>query len=69
MVLATFVIIIARIPKLQVGMPEPSLPEDVDWSFYPRLVFVSFVSIFGFFGVGAIGTYYFFQPVYAKAMK
>lgn len=68
-VLALFVIVISRIPQIQVGSLEPLPPADIDWSYYPRIVFVSFTSIFGFLGVSGVGIYYYFNPVYASSLR
>lgn len=60
-----YVMILALIPKYQVGSIAPLPPIDIDWSYYPRIVFLSFTTIVGGFSVSAAAYLYCFTPIYA----
>jgi hypothetical protein len=68
-IMGLYVMILALIPKYQVGSIAPSPPISIDWSFYPRIVFLSFTTIIGGFSVSAAAYFYCFTPIYAIKEK
>lgn len=68
-IICLVVLIITQIPKLEVGTPIPPPAADIDWTYYARIVFISFMTIFSFIGLGGVGAFYVFLPIYAVPEK
>ncbi|KAJ3319970.1 hypothetical protein HDV06_005788 [Boothiomyces sp. JEL0866] len=66
LILALYVMILALIPKLKVGDPISLPSAEIDWTHYPRIVFLSFTTIFSAVGIAGVGIFHWAAPVYAK---
>ncbi|KAI8925380.1 hypothetical protein BC831DRAFT_461345 [Entophlyctis helioformis] len=63
-VFGLYIAVLSALPKVAVGSPIV-FDDTVDGSFYPRIVFVLFVSLFAVVGCAGILIFYVFSPVYA----
>ena len=62
-------IIIAALPKVQVGGPIPLSATVVDYTHYPRLIFLALTTVFSAIGLAISSYYYLLQPLHAKKIE